>query len=909
MKRQREADEADDPVMANLQRGASTSSKKKANSQSRKLPIEVAALLGEAHADVISGREERAISILGEVVRRSPEDPEAYGTLSAVYEGKGDRVSLGRAQQLALVAAHLAPQDAAAWRRVAMLSLELAGSSSSSSSSATYEQSATEALARVLKLEPRDAAAAADRAALRAASGKVDGAVDELVSFLDAGGRRGDDRPAATVDDVALELVLAENALVAGRRDVARGALKRAVADATRALSRREEPEDADAPDVDPATMAESRDRASLELATLEYGERRWTEALAAVDAAAEGRDGEEPLDLVVLRGACNARLGFFDRAFECWRPLVVSARRLTSSSDDDEGLEELRRDHADMLESCIDASADAPSTHQVSVLSLLDSLSKLHRAAGLPRQEARAHARAATQLRKEGKFRVARQRVDRALRAFPGHPLALAELAELDVESDVLRTAFQSLELRAVQRFEEEQGEAAEGEEEVDDETGDDELAAWCSMGRAIAQKLASSSSESLQQQRRALATRLLAIGLPLARHSCGGSVAETAALALGKAAVDVVFLVRGKEPFASAASAMKAEGTKEDSAIESRMKRLLATYAKKGATKENEDVDDRVRNTFAKCYEWCAQSLISSEGYSTAAVDTLKDVALVCDLAPSLSPLSPRDVSRIASQFGLDSFFASSKSDDETTDPVRRLAAAAAAVACAPKDDCARRVEELTVSLRCLKKSPLPGARGRLAQEAVERVERAVLETPQKSTSPELCVLAASVNPDPRSALVQLERLETQHSATTAAAAALVRSAAFADSAASKPLPRTTIENRHGLALAAAAAFDEYAANRRQRPSRAAASDVSTARDAEVTYNQARLYHSLGLYSLAEPHYRAVLAHSEATVVLRRVAAHNLLAMLHSDGGFVDTAARDLVKTHLSLGAVTCS
>lgn len=112
MKRQREADESDDPVMANLQRfhnkravvGTTAATGGRRGHQPRKLPIEVAALLGEAHADVISGREERAISILGEVVRRSPEAPEAYSTLSAVYEARSAEedvlTNLERAQQL-----------------------------------------------------------------------------------------------------------------------------------------------------------------------------------------------------------------------------------------------------------------------------------------------------------------------------------------------------------------------------------------------------------------------------------------------------------------------------------------------------------------------------------------------------------------------------------------------------------------------------------------------------------------------------------------------------------------------------------------------------------------------------------------------------------------------------------------
>ena len=45
----------------------------------KRLPADIMPLIGEAHGELASGNEARAIELLTEVVRRAPEHPEAYG--------------------------------------------------------------------------------------------------------------------------------------------------------------------------------------------------------------------------------------------------------------------------------------------------------------------------------------------------------------------------------------------------------------------------------------------------------------------------------------------------------------------------------------------------------------------------------------------------------------------------------------------------------------------------------------------------------------------------------------------------------------------------------------------------------------------------------------------------------------
>ena len=304
--------------------------RKRSRGTAKKLPADVAALLGEAHTELIGGVEERAISLLGEVVRRQPDHPDAYATLSEIYENRGGPEDDAKALQLALVAAHLAPSEATAWRRVAMLSMESArrdrdhrgaapGDDAAAAARATDDQGgggrrgikapgsprggsgvfsederiAFDALGRVLKLDGRDAAAAADRAALYASHQLLGPATDELEKFLrksdkESGGER-------TTDEIGLELVLAEHAAMAGRLDVAKRALKRALRDSA-------------APGLGPEDprREETRARASIDLARLLYEAGDFPGAAAALG----DRRLDEPLDVAVVRGACAAGAG-----------------------------------------------------------------------------------------------------------------------------------------------------------------------------------------------------------------------------------------------------------------------------------------------------------------------------------------------------------------------------------------------------------------------------------------------------------------------------------------------------------------------------------------------------------------------------------------------------------------------
>ncbi|KAJ8601213.1 hypothetical protein CTAYLR_003281 [Chrysophaeum taylorii] len=807
MKRQREA-EASDPLLDMEARGTTTPKRtpKKSRREARKVPVEVERLIGEAHVDLISGHEDRAIQVLGEVVRRAPDLPEAYSTLSEVFEARGGPPDLERAQQLSLVAAHLAPQDAAAWRRVAMLSLELV------SRGKAVERTAAEALSRVLKLEPRDAAAAADRAALRAASGDANAAVDELLEFVNRRRRRGE----ATADDVAVELALAENALEAGRRDVAREALRRAMSEALGI-------EEAGA----------MRDRAALELATLDYGDGRWCAALETIDRAAEARGARtEPLDLAVLRGACGARLGRGAEALETWRPLVASARvlaRRPKNDDDDDEEEDLalaRREHADMLETCVAACAGSADVN-----ALLDAIARLHSAMGNLREEARAHARIADRLRQRGSAVAARRRVYRALAAAPNEALVLAVRADLAVagcdllELAAVEAAFEPLEARAAR------GEPPEA----------DEHAAWCAYGRVL--------SEGLDARR---APRLLAIGVALAKRACeasGGLGGAGRALAF----VDVAYLSK-------AAAALDEVGSPSDLLLERRVREY------------------GVAPPPPESLAWCVQAL-ATLGLVEAAASTLEDAARLCAAAPRLAPLSRKDVDELAARYGL------SLRDVALEPRVRGLAMAVSAVAQNPRDKAA--VREFG---RALKAARAPEA-GTAARRASEIVAAALVEeNDQETEGPALRMLAAALDDDPRRALARLEKKE-KDDATPPEDRALVRAALLADVAATKPstkAPAGETTTRHALVLAAAVHLDEYAESKK------------STEPLEVLYNRGRFYHALGLGALAEPLYRRVLA-AETPTTLHRLAAHNLIVLLHRDGHVVDDAPRRILRAHL--------
>jgi len=78
-------------------------------------------LMGEANLRFARGDTDTAIRMCMEVIRQEPGVPEPFQTLSTLYEETGNEE---KAFQFALIAAHLAPQDAEEWGRLADMSLE-----------------------------------------------------------------------------------------------------------------------------------------------------------------------------------------------------------------------------------------------------------------------------------------------------------------------------------------------------------------------------------------------------------------------------------------------------------------------------------------------------------------------------------------------------------------------------------------------------------------------------------------------------------------------------------------------------------------------------------------------------------------------------------------------------------------
>ena len=59
-------------------------------------------------------------------MRRAPEHPDAYASLSELFEARGTPEDARKALQLALVAAHLEQKNPQSWRRVGMIALDVA---------------------------------------------------------------------------------------------------------------------------------------------------------------------------------------------------------------------------------------------------------------------------------------------------------------------------------------------------------------------------------------------------------------------------------------------------------------------------------------------------------------------------------------------------------------------------------------------------------------------------------------------------------------------------------------------------------------------------------------------------------------------------------------------------------------
>ena len=78
--------------------------------------------MGEANLRFVRGERDDAIRMCMEVIRQDPTAPEPFQTLATVYEDSGEA---DKSLQFSLIAAHLAPQDAEEWARLADMSLEM----------------------------------------------------------------------------------------------------------------------------------------------------------------------------------------------------------------------------------------------------------------------------------------------------------------------------------------------------------------------------------------------------------------------------------------------------------------------------------------------------------------------------------------------------------------------------------------------------------------------------------------------------------------------------------------------------------------------------------------------------------------------------------------------------------------
>ncbi|XP_044587048.1 general transcription factor 3C polypeptide 3 isoform X2 [Cotesia glomerata] len=96
--------------------------KRRRRNQSRRqqLPTALKGLMGEANLQYARGHNEVAIRMCMEIIREVPSAPEAYQTLSMIYESEDPEKAL----HFALIAAHLSPKDCDQWINLANKSLQ-----------------------------------------------------------------------------------------------------------------------------------------------------------------------------------------------------------------------------------------------------------------------------------------------------------------------------------------------------------------------------------------------------------------------------------------------------------------------------------------------------------------------------------------------------------------------------------------------------------------------------------------------------------------------------------------------------------------------------------------------------------------------------------------------------------------
>ncbi|CAG5083170.1 Similar to GTF3C3: General transcription factor 3C polypeptide 3 (Homo sapiens), partial [Cotesia congregata] len=105
-----------------MDRGADGDPQQVAENQNRRLqlPTALKGLMGEANLQYARGHNEVAIRMCMEIIREVPSAPEAYQTLSMIYESEDPEKAL----HFALIAAHLSPKDCDQWINLANKSLQ-----------------------------------------------------------------------------------------------------------------------------------------------------------------------------------------------------------------------------------------------------------------------------------------------------------------------------------------------------------------------------------------------------------------------------------------------------------------------------------------------------------------------------------------------------------------------------------------------------------------------------------------------------------------------------------------------------------------------------------------------------------------------------------------------------------------